>query len=205
MKAQSPPKGAHGLNYFPLSAGSKAFTATIFFSFEALNLSSSASDRQSYTAACALAGIDKHLGFHIQLHPNNPPANQSICRRLQKQGTALKWRWLRHGKAFTNCCWYPNMRVSWGDCAILHIHYPAGRNSSSTCRNGLSRVSCSAKLLTTYKWWLWSKMRGFPWRHMTHCSGSCICLSCMRTNWKRKHVEILHDLEPCMFLGWLAS
>lgn len=68
----------------------------IFSSFEALNQSSSASARQSHAAAYALAGIDKHFGFHIQLHPVNPSANRSICRRLQKQGTTLKWRWLGH-------------------------------------------------------------------------------------------------------------
>lgn len=93
-----------------------------FFSFEALNLSSSASAQQSCAAACALAGIDKHLGFHIQLHPDNPLANRSICRRLQKQGTTLKWRWLRHGKAFANRCWYPNVHVSRGNCATSHTH-----------------------------------------------------------------------------------
>lgn len=180
-----------------------------FFSFEALNLSSSASARQSYAAACALAGIDKHLGFHIQLHPDNPPANRSICRRLQKQGTTLKWRWLRRGKAFANCCRYPNTHVSRGDCATSHIHYPAGRNSPSTCRNGLhGRVSCSAKLLTSWKWRLWSKMWGFPWRYMTHCLGSCICLFIVHENQREKKADRntwLTQSHACSWDGWQAN
>lgn len=56
-------------------------------------------------------------------------------------------------KGLANCCRYPNMHVSRGDCATSHIHYPAGRTNSNTCRSQLySRVSCGAKLLTTCKW-----------------------------------------------------
>lgn len=144
----------------------------IFSSFEALNQSSSASARQSHAAAYALAGIDKHFGFHIQLHPVNPPANRSVCRRLQKQGTTLKWRWLRRTKSSAHSadirtCVYPGVTVP------PPGYYPAGRNSSSTSRKGFGNP-VSVKLLTTCKWQLWSNMWVFPrWHFVFYLMNWC--------------------------------
>lgn len=157
------PRGCPGLNYFSLPAESKAFTLYFFSSFEALNQSSSASAWQSHAAAHALAGIDKHFGFHIQLHPVNPRANRSVCRRLLKQGTTLKWRWLRRTKSSAHSadirtCVYPGVTVP------PPGYYPTGRNSSSTSRKGFGNP-VSVKLLTTCKWQLWSKMWVFPRWH----------------------------------------
>lgn len=101
-----------------------------------------------------------------------PPANRSICRRLQKQGTTLKWRWLRHPKnldhaADIRTCVYPGMT------APHPYYYPAGINNSSTSRKGFGNP-VSVKLLTTCKCQLWSKMWVFPrWHFVFFLTNPC--------------------------------
>lgn len=136
----------------------------IFSSFEALNQSSSASARQSHAAAYALAGIDKHFGFHIQLHPVNPRAKSVRLQEIAEAGNHIKVEMITAHKEPGPFCRYQNMRVSRGDCATSRLLSPQAETAPAPPGRGFGNP-VSVKLLTTCKWQLGSKMWVFPRWH----------------------------------------
>lgn len=185
------PRACPDLNYFGPSTELKAFTFCFVFFFEALNQPSSAAAWQSHATAYALAGIDKHFGFQIQLRSVNPPANWSICRRLQKQGTTLKRRWLRRTKSLAH------VAVSGHACIqgwLCYIHIITLQAETIPAPPGRRSAIQSV-------WNCWQPVNCFEVKcGFFHDDTLFFFSSWIGARWTRKHAEIRNN--PQLGLLW---